>query len=65
MQPALLKVEQAARYLALGRSKTYELLAPRGPIPVVRIGRSTRVPVAALEAWVAEQTTAREATDGR
>jgi excisionase family DNA binding protein len=51
----LLRVEDAARYLSLGRSKTYELLQPNGPLPVVRIGRSVRVPLAALRKWVEEQ----------
>jgi excisionase family DNA binding protein len=44
-------VEEAARFLALGRSKTYELIA-RGELPVIRIGRSLRVPTMALQAWL-------------
>jgi excisionase family DNA binding protein len=51
MEPGLLKVEEAAKFLALGRSKTYELIA-RGELPVVRIGRSVRVPRSALQAWI-------------
>jgi excisionase family DNA binding protein len=56
----LLRIEEAAEYLSLGRSKTYELLQPRGPLPVVRIGNSLRIPAAALQRWVEEQTAAVE-----
>jgi excisionase family DNA binding protein len=49
-----MRVEDAARYLSIGRSKTYQLLA-EGALPSVRIGRSVRVPVAALERWIAKQ----------
>lgn len=51
LEPLLLRVEDAAKCLSLGRSKTYELIAS-GVIPVVRIGRSTRVSRSALEAWI-------------
>jgi excisionase family DNA binding protein len=47
----LLSVEEAGRALGLGRSKTYELIAA-GDLEVVHIGRSARVPVAAIEAFV-------------
>jgi excisionase family DNA binding protein len=56
VEKGLLKIEEAAEYLSLGRSKTYELLQPRGPLPIVRIGKSVRVPAAALQRWVEEQT---------
>ena len=54
MEPALLRVDEVAKYLSLGRSKTYELLAT-GELPAVRIGRSVRVPAAALQRWVERQ----------
>ncbi|MBI4506294.1 MAG: helix-turn-helix domain-containing protein [Chloroflexi bacterium] len=54
MEPGLLKVEDAAKFLSLGRSKTYELIQ-QGILPVVRVGRSVRVPTAALRAWVERQ----------
>jgi excisionase family DNA binding protein len=44
-------IEDAARFLALGRSKTYELIA-EGSLPTVRIGRAVRIPTAALREWV-------------
>ncbi len=55
MDQLLLRAEQVARALGLGRSKTYELMAA-GQLPVVRIGRSVRVPREALEEWVRQQT---------
>lgn len=47
----LLSVAEAARALSLGRSKTYELIAS-GELEVVHIGRCSRVPVDAVEAYV-------------
>jgi excisionase family DNA binding protein len=55
----LLRVEEAAAWLSLGRTKTYELVA-RGELPSVCIGRSRRVPVSALASFVE-----RLAIDGR
>ncbi len=47
----LLSVEQVARALGIGRSKTYELIAA-GELETVHIGRSVRVPVDAVERFV-------------
>lgn len=47
----LLSIAEAARALRLGRSKTYELIAS-GDLEVVHIGRCSRVPVDAVEAYV-------------
>jgi excisionase family DNA binding protein len=49
----LLTVEQAAAYAAISRSRMYELVA-QGTIPSVKIGKSRRVPRAAVESWVAQ-----------
>jgi excisionase family DNA binding protein len=51
----LLTVVEAARELGISRSKLYELLAD-GELPSVRIGRTRRIAVAALEAFVADHT---------
>lgn len=51
----LLRLPEAAEVLGLGRSTLYALVA-RGELPVVRMGRSVRVPAAALEAWVSQNT---------
>lgn len=48
----LLKVEQAAAICNIGRSAVYEALR-RGDLQSVRIGASRRIPVPALEAWIA------------
>jgi excisionase family DNA binding protein len=47
----LLRIEEAAQWLGLGRTKAYELVF-RGTLPSVRIGRSRRIAVSALEAFV-------------
>ncbi len=53
--PLLLRVEAAAALLSLGRTKMYALIAS-GEVPVIRIGRSVRVPAAGLHRWVEQQT---------
>jgi excisionase family DNA binding protein len=55
MEPLVLKVGDVAKLLGLGRSKVFAMLAA-GELPVVRMGRSVRVPRAALERWVVEHT---------
>ena len=47
----LLRVEEAAIWLALSKRTTYELLN-RGEIESVHIGRSRRIPFSALERFV-------------
>jgi len=55
MEPLLLKAGEVAKLLGLGRSTVFAMLAV-GELPVIRIGRSVRVPCAALEDWIAEHT---------
>ena len=55
MEPLLLRAGDVAKLLGLGRSKVFAMLAV-GELPVIRIGRSVRVPRAALEDWIAEHT---------
>jgi excisionase family DNA binding protein len=57
---ALLRAEEVARLLGIGRSKAYELIAA-GDIPSLRIGRLVRVPRHALDRWIAERTEWRAA----
>lgn len=61
-EPLLLRVEEVARALALGRSKVYELIAS-GELPSLTIGAARRVPAEALRRYVAEHlaAAAREA----
>ena len=51
----LLRAEEVARLLGIGRTKTFEMLA-RGELPVVRIGRAVRVPREALYRWIESRT---------
>jgi excisionase family DNA binding protein len=55
MAPRLLKAGQVAQLLGLGRSTVFALLAA-GELPVIRIGRSVRVPRVALDRWIDELT---------
>ena len=50
----LLTMIEAARVLSIGRTTMYELVGA-GQIEVVHIGRSARVPVAAVEEFVERQ----------
>lgn len=50
----LLTIPEAAEALGVGRSVVYELLL-EGGLPSVKIGRSRRVPVAALQEFVASR----------
>lgn len=47
IEPLLLRVDEAAQALALSRTKVYELMAS-GELESVKLGRSRRVPTAAL-----------------
>ena len=57
----LLRVPEAAEWLSVGRSTVYELVQ-RGELPTVHIGRSVRIPAAAVRAWV-ERRAAEAAPD--
>jgi excisionase family DNA binding protein len=59
----LLRVSEAAEMCGISRAHFYALLQ-RGEIPSVAIGRSRRVPVAWLTAWVERQTADWEAARG-
>jgi predicted DNA-binding transcriptional regulator AlpA len=58
----LVKAVEAARLLSVSEKTLWSLTAPRGPIPVVRIGeRSIRYSVAALQRWIEQH---QPPTDG-
>ena len=48
------RVPEAARLLDIGRSKCYDLIR-RGELPAIRIGKTVRVPLKALQDWVEQQ----------
>ncbi|RXH15235.1 helix-turn-helix domain-containing protein [Bradyrhizobium guangzhouense] len=59
--PKTLTVEQAGRdYFGLSRASSYAAVK-RGDIPVIKIGRLLRVPVAALEAMMQQPNKASAA----
>jgi len=61
-EKVLLRIEEAAIMLSLGRAKAYQM-AQRGELPgVVRIGRSVRISAAALRSWIDGQLTDSAAT---
>ena len=64
MPRLLLTVPEAAESLAISRSKLYELLAA-GLVRSVRIDGSRRVPVEALETYVARLLDQEETTDAK
>jgi excisionase family DNA binding protein len=60
--PRLVTINCAARLLGVGRTTLYEQIAA-GDLQVVHIGRATRVPISAIDAFVAElQRRSTEAT---
>lgn len=59
MEPALLRVEEAAKYLAIGRSTMYELMS-RGRVPTIHIGRAVRIPTESLKEVVRSWSNADE-----
>ena len=67
ISPSFLKVEEAARILRISRSAAYEqanaYLATNGAtgLPVIRLGRSIRVPAAAIEALLSTGTNGSDA----
>ena len=58
----LLKPNDAAKMLGIGRSKLYSLMGA-GELPVVRIGRCVRIPRVELERWVAVQLESNNAKE--
>jgi excisionase family DNA binding protein len=51
----LLDSRDLSRLLGIGRTKAFQLMA-RAEVPVIHIGRSVRVPRAALERWIEANT---------
>jgi hypothetical protein len=50
-----LTARAAAAALAVSPRTLWAMTAPRGPIPVVRIGRAVRYELDALQVWIAAQ----------
>ena len=54
-------IEQAAELLSLSRQKVYELIDREG-LPVVRFGKSVRIRIASLEAWLIQREEAQQSS---
>jgi excisionase family DNA binding protein len=54
--PQLLRAEEVVKITGWSRAKVYAM-AVSGEIPSLRSGRSVRIPLAALERWIEENTT--------
>ena len=63
IEPLLLRVDEAAEALALSRTKVYELMAS-GELESVKLGRSRRVPTAALADFLEVSRRARATKSG-
>jgi hypothetical protein len=50
-----LRPKDAAKALGIGERLLWDLTAPRGPIPCVRLGNAVTYPVHLLEKWLADQ----------
>lgn len=57
IEPAklLLSAREAAAALSICEKTLWSMTQPRGPIPVVRLGRSVRYAPDSLRQWIAEQ----------
>ncbi|MBD3672368.1 MAG: helix-turn-helix domain-containing protein [Planctomycetaceae bacterium] len=53
--PNLLTAKEAARSLSVCEKTLWSLSQPRGPIPVVRIGRAVRYAPEDLRGWIESQ----------
>ena len=54
MDHEMLKVDDVAALLKLGRTKVYQLVAA-GELPAVRIGKALRISAEALQEWLSTQ----------
>jgi excisionase family DNA binding protein len=55
-EPRLLRMSEVAAITGFSRAKVYAMAAS-GEIPCLRSGRSVRIPLAALEGWIDQNTT--------
>lgn len=61
-QRLLLRPEEVAGILGLGRSTIYELLRT-GELSAVHIGRATRIPARDLHQWIDQHNSVKDTTD--
>jgi excisionase family DNA binding protein len=54
-EPTILTVVEVAKRLKISRGKAYGM-AQQGQLPVVRLGRSVRIPAREFEDWLERRT---------
>ncbi len=64
MEKLTFSVDEMAAAVGISRPKAYELVNSEG-FPVIRVGRRIRIPVAALENWLLEQSQAQNKANGQ
>ena len=57
MRPVSMSVNDACRYIGVGRTKLYDLIGS-GEVPVIKIGRRTLVLTDAVDGFIARQIAA-------
>jgi len=60
MERLAYRVPEAAAAIGVSRTKFYELIEQRR-VPVIRMGKSIRIPADGLREWVRQQTRKRAA----
>jgi excisionase family DNA binding protein len=55
-QNQLLTVDELAKYLKISRPKAYQLVHQEG-FPKIKLGKSIRIPMQALDNWITAQYT--------
>lgn len=63
MDKKLVTVAEASVLMGISRSLLYSLVM-RGEVPSIKIGRARRIPVAAIDAWIAKQLAEAEGEEG-
>ena len=59
MERQLLRIAETAEVLGIGLTRAYELTR-KGEIPSIRVGKSVRVPISALKAWIESRVNASQ-----
>jgi len=59
MEKLLLRPDEAALAIGVGRSKMYALIAA-GEVPSIRVGNALRVPLEDLRLWIEVQAKQRQ-----
>jgi len=61
----LLSVVETARALNLSRKKLWQITAPRGDLPCIKVGTRVLYPVGDIVAWIERQKLQRHSQEAR